>query len=421
MPYVLGIDIGNSTTAAAVARRRDATWARPEVVPLLGRSATMPSVLHLAMDGSLAVGQPDLVGADRAARGFVRRVGDDVSYLLDGEACPPHTLTAVLAAWVVEQVAGREGVAAEAVVLGHPASWGPYRRELLHQALAELGLPDVILLPHTITVAESHAARGFPGSTAAVYVLGGETFEAALVRRTPHGTYEAFGLPQHLEGIGGVDFDEALAEHVRRVLARELTTVGHPAADPVLRTLPAQCDRAKHELAVSTETDVLLTLPTGPARVPVSRVRFEDMIRPTVRTTVDLLVRAVHSAGLTPAQLDGVLLSGGSTRIPLITELLTATLGVQVEMEPDPQLTAANGAALAACQVVAPRPRPDPRPGREPDGKRRRAATSVTSGHPDQHPGVLGDPPPRPPIRIPPLELPRASRRMLARARGREG
>ncbi|MEV0807826.1 Hsp70 family protein [Micromonospora sp. NPDC050200] len=424
MAYVLGIDIGSTNTAATVARRRGATWMRPEVVALGGSSATVPSALHLSADGTLVVGESVAEDGTRTARGFVRRVGDDVPLLLAGEACPPQMLTAVLAAWVVEQVLDREGGSAEAVVLSHPAGWGRHRRELLHDALWQLGLGNVTLLPRTVTVAESHAARGFPGSVAAVYALGGNTFEAALVRRTPRGTYETFGFPQGLDWIGGADFDEALAEHARTTLAQELAALGPRQTDATLRGLLPECERAKRELTVGTETDLLMALPNAPVRVPVSRVRFEDMIRPAVQATVNLLARAVHSAGLLPAQLDGVLLDGGSTRIPLVAELLAAAFPVPVEVEPDPQLTAAAGAALAACQVVSPRPRhPEPDIGPTPIGGVGLAAVPAVAAQPgpDHDRPSRSEPPPRPPVRIAPPELPRPSRLAPARARKREG
>jgi molecular chaperone DnaK (HSP70) len=424
MPYVLGIDIGGTNTAAIVARRHGATWSRPEGVPLDDGAVTVPSVLHLTADGTLTVGEPGTDDRARTARGFVRRVGDDVPLMLAGEACPPQTLTAVLAAWVVERVLDREGEPAEAVVLSHPAGWGRHRRELLHTALREIGLATVTLLPRTVTVAESHAARGFPGSAAVVYALGGSSFEAALVRRNPRGTYETFGFPQGLEWIGGADFDEALAEHVRTALARELGGIGLRQAHATLRGLLPECERAKRELTVGTQTDVLLTLPTGPARVPVSRVQFEGLIRPAVQATVDLLLRTVHSGEIAPAQLDGVLLAGGSTRIPLVAEMLAAALPVPVEVEPDPQLTAATGAALAACHMVSPRPRSEGRDRRPaPVGAADRGDTPAVSPphRPDHHRAVGSEPPPRPPVRFTPLELPQPSRLALARRRGREG
>ncbi|SCF37915.1 Hsp70 protein [Micromonospora viridifaciens] len=423
MPYVLGMDIGSTGTGAAVARWRGGTWARPEVVALDARSNVVPSVLHLSPDGSLAVGEPPVDDPGRTTRDFVRRIGDDVPVLLGGEPCPPQTLIAELATWVVELVSAREGGLADAVVLSHPASWGPHRRELLHQALWDLDLRNVTLLPRTVTVAESHAARGFAGTTAAVYALGGNTFEAALVRRHPRGTFETFGLPQGLAPFGGVDFDEALADHVRTVLGREFVGAAHQETYRTLRGLLPECERVKRELSVATAADVMLALPTGPVRIPVTRAQFEDLIRPAVQATVDLLARTVHSAGLAPAELDSVLLAGGSARIPLVTELLAAALPVPVETEPDPQLTAATGAALAACQVVAPRPRrPEPAASMPVSDAGRAEGPAVPARrHPEHDPAGNGEPPPRPPVRITPLNLPKPSRLALARGRGREG
>ncbi|MEU5910419.1 Hsp70 family protein [Micromonospora sp. NPDC047527] len=419
MPYVLGIDIGSTNTAAAVARRHGGTWTRPEAVPLNGGSPLVPSVLHLAADGALHIGGPATDDGSRTTRDFVRRIGDDVPLLLGGEACAPQTLTAELAAWVVEQVHAQEGCPAQAIVLSHPAGWRPYRRELLHRALVDLGLRTVTLLPRTVTVAESHAARGFAGATAAVYALGGASFEAALVRRTPRGTFESFGTSQGLDPVGGADFDELLAGHVRTVLSRELAATARRDRDAALRGLLDECERVKRALTVDLAADVVLTLPTGPARVPVTRARFEAMIRPTVQATVDLLLRTVHGAGRASTRLDGVLLTGGSARIPLVTELITAALPVPVEVEPDAQLTAATGAAMAACQVVSPRPRPparlaDPVPA---TGR----ATLPAPRRPRHDTAVPGDPPPRPPVRILPLDLPKASRLALTLSRGREG
>ncbi|WP_433120483.1 Hsp70 family protein [Micromonospora sp. CA-246542] len=423
MPYVLGIDIGSTNTAAAVARRDGRTWTRPEAVPLNAGSPLVPSVLHLAEDGALHIGGPATDDGSRTSRDFVRRIGDDVPLLLGGEACAPQTLTAELAAWVVEQVHAAEGGPAEAVVLSHPASWRPYRRELLRRALVDLGLRTVTLLPRTVTVAESHAARGFAGTTAAVYALGGASFEAALVRRTPRGTYQSFGTPQGLDPIGGADFDELLASHVRTVLSRELAAIGRRDHQAALRGLPAECDRVKRALTVEPAADVVLSLPSGPARIPVTRAQFEAMIRPTVQATVDLLLRTVHGAGLTPTQLDGVLLAGGSTRIPLVTELISTALGVPVEVEPDAQLTAATGAASAACQVVSPRPRPGPpAPVRDPAPVPGGGRASIPAlRRPRNHATDPGEPPPRPPVRILPLDLPKASRLALTLSRGREG
>jgi molecular chaperone DnaK (HSP70) len=286
-----------------------------------------------------------------------------------------------------------------------------------------MGLANATLLPEPITIAESHAAHGFSGGVAAVYSLGGNSFEASMVRPAPRSGFELLGSAQGLDPIGGVDFDEALAEHVRAALGQELDRPTDPQVQLALLGLPRECARAKQDLTVVMETDVVVGLPNRPARVPVTRSEFEEMIRPALQVTVDMLVRTVRSGGLAPAELDGVLLAGGSSRIPLIAELLAAQFPVPIEVEADPQVTAATGAALAACQIVSP---PRPR-GQEP--ARPGPVSAVGSGlgdsrserNPDQYEEERGTPPPRPPVKITPLELPgmNGSRLVPGRGRGR--
>ncbi|MEV1289718.1 Hsp70 family protein [Micromonospora sp. NPDC049679] len=350
----------------------------------------------------------------RIARGFSRRVGDHVPFVIGGEPCTAQTLTAVLAMWVVERALAQEAAHPEQIVLSHPASWGTYRKDLLREALWGIGLTNVTLLPEPVTAAESHAARGFAaGSTGplGVYALGGNGFEASVVRRaTHHAGFELVGSREASEPLGGADFDEALVARVRARLGRELDQLS--PADPrtrmVLTELRDECARAKEKLSVAAEADVLVQLPHRVAQVSVARAEFEELIRPALQATVETLTRVVGSCGLQPEELDGVLLLGGATRIPLVAELLAARFAGPVAVEPDPQTTAAAGAALAACQILSgpTQPRPDPE----------RASQAAALAHPavqpprphdDRNGGPRVEPPPRPPVNITPLKLPR--------------
>jgi molecular chaperone DnaK (HSP70) len=419
MPYVLGIDIGGTRTSAAVARLRGASWSRPEVVRLDPQSHTVPSVLHVSANGSLTVGDPSLTGAlvdgGRIARGFVQRIGDDVPLMVAGEACRPQTLAAVLAMWVVELVLGQEGEQPEHIVLSHPASWGPYRKELLHEALWEIGLANVTLLPEPVAAAESHAARGNACHTLGVYALGGDGFATSVVRQRRPAGFELLSCLEAVAPLGGADFDEALVEHIRAQLTRELGArqLEDPQVRLALFELRGECARAKERLTAATETDVLLRLPQGPKRVPITRTEFEAMIRPALELTVDTLARTVGSTGVPPDQLDGILLVGGSAQIPLVRELVAARFPIPVTVEADPQVTAAAGAALAACQIVS-----TPAGGRhDPDWSRQPAAIGYPDGaqpgppqqRPDRRQDEGPEPPPRPPVRITPLKLRRTA------------
>lgn len=357
MPYVLGIDINGTNMSAAVSRAMGSSWSWPEVVWLDSQACTVPTVLHVLGSGSFTVGEPDRAMADggRIARGFVHRIGDDVPLAVAGEPCLPQTLVALMTMWVIERMMAREGDHPEHIVLSHPAGWGPYRIQLLHEALCDIGLAGVELLPESAAVTEIHASRTHTGHLLGVYSLGNNDFSTSVVRRARPAGFEVLRSLAGVEPFGGEDFAQALADHVRDLLGREFGAkyLDDPQVKIAMLALKGECLRARERLTVVGETDVVLHLPEGPTRVPVTRTAFEELIRPTLRLTVDCMLRTVRSAGLQPSQLDGVLLVGGAARIPLVAELLAEEFPAPMTAETDHPLAAAAGAALAAGRTVS--------------------------------------------------------------------
>ncbi len=313
MPYVLGIDVGSGTTAAAVAQLRGPGpgWDEAEVVRLGGRAATVPTVLRVTPDGPVPAreDEPDTV------RGFFRRVGDDVPVHVAGQAYPPQTLAAALVRWVVDQVTDRAGEPPERVVVTHPAGWGPYRTGLLHEALWRAGLDRVTLLPEPVAAAEGYAAAQpvAVGGTLAVYGLGAAHCGCAVVRRTADAEFEVLAAADTGEPVGGGDLDDALTDRVRAELGDPFTDPdpGDVALRMAMSFLRRQCVVAKEELSGAEATTVRVALPQARADVRVTRDEFEAAIRPLLDVTVELLLDTVATAGVAPAELDAVLLAGG--------------------------------------------------------------------------------------------------------------
>src|SRR4029434_1788306 len=100
-----------------------------------------------------------------------------------------------------------------------------------------------------------------------------------------------------------------------------------------------------------SETRVPVLLPTVQTEVRVTRGELEALIRPTLAETVTDLERALRSAGLTPADVDHVLLVGGSSRIPLVSQLVSSGLGRPVAVDAHPKHAIALGAALVAARA----------------------------------------------------------------------
>jgi sugar lactone lactonase YvrE len=114
------------------------------------------------------------------------------------------------------------------------------------------------------------------------------------------------------------------------------------------------CRRAKEALSTDSDTTIPVALPGLQTEVRLTRDEFETMIRPRITETVRALERAVASAHIEMDQISRVLLVGGSSRMPIVAELVRSTTGRQVSLDAHPKLAIAVGAALAGAAVVAP-------------------------------------------------------------------
>ncbi len=342
MSYWLGIDVGSTVTTAALCREQAGQQAQLEVISLGARSASVPSVVYLGSDGEVVVGE----AAERRAATDPDRVVRDA------------TRHALLVRWVVDLVVQREGVAAQGITLTHPAGWTAGDIHAVGDALAAAELPMVRFCSGSEAAAAGYSIRerSAVGATIAVYDLGGGAFEAAVIRKTGAGSFATLGIPERIERLGGTAFDDAVFGHVRTAVPalRELESGATETArfKRSLALCQRDCTEAKEALSVQTEVTIPVLLPQVQTQVCLTRSEFEDLIRPQLQQTVEALRRTLRSAGLDPAELDAVLLIGGSSRVPLVAHLLSAELGRPIAVDPDPQVMIALGAAVSGLPTA---------------------------------------------------------------------
>jgi molecular chaperone DnaK len=352
MGYRVGIDFGTTFTAAAV--HRDGEQA-VELVPLGDNRAAVASVVYVAPDGGLVMGDAAVRRAvtdpDRVVREVKRRIGDETPVLVAGQSIEAHTIGACFVRWVVDRVSEREGAPPNGIALTHPASWGGHKCALLTEALAAQGIPSVKLVPEPAAAAFAYAASRdvAPGSAVGVYDLGGGTFDAAIVCRDDDGGFALAGRPEGIESLGGVDFDEAVFAHVRDTVGPQWTSLDFD--DPLVRTAAAtlrrECTEAKEALSSDTEVTIPVMLPGVSMRVRMVRTELEQLVAPAIGQTVEAMRRACVSAGLDAEDLSAVLLAGGSSRIPLVAQQVSAAFDRPVTVDADPKAVVASGAVLS--------------------------------------------------------------------------
>ena len=358
--FALGIDLGTTYSAAAILR-----GSVVEVCVLGTVAPQIPSVV-VHRDPAVADGDGLLVGEaaerraatepTRTAREFKRRLGDPIPIIVGGTPFGAEALMAELLAAIVGQVTEREGRAPGVVVLTHPANYTEYKRGLLRDAarLAGLNPADLRLIsePEAAAIAYARQERIAAGQVIAVYDFGGGTFDAAVVRATTDG-FELLGVPEGMERLGGIDFDQAVLAHVDVALDGLLSAAD--GSDEQVRIglvrARAACQMAKEALSNDTDATIPVSLPGIQTDVRLTREEFELMVRPRIIETVAALQRTIASAGLTDDQIDWVLLVGGSSRMPIVAQVLRESLGRPVRVDADPKLAIAIGAAYSALPV----------------------------------------------------------------------
>ncbi len=415
MTYELGIDLGTTWTAAAVFRGE-----RAVIVNLGTRQAAVPSVVYVGADGSVLVGEAAerrvLSEPERVARQFKRRIGDPAPILLGGSPHSAELLTSKLLRWVVDAVASREGEMPTTITITHPANWGAYKKDLLEQAVHLAGLsgpgnPTIRLLsePEAAAIHYASTERVEPGQAVAVYDLGGGTFDVAILRATGD-SFAILGAPEGIERLGGIDFDAAVLGHVARTLGGlDELDPDDPAVATAVAHLRDQCTAAKEALSTDTQTIVPVMLPGRHTEVRLTRSELEAMVRPALDETIAATTRALRTAGLQASDLRAIVLVGGSSRIPLVAQLVTSALGRPVAVDTDPKHAIALGAARHA-HLTATGPGAITSPSRQtaeglaaaqPSPPHRRAPVAAVSPFatppPPTRSGPIRTPPPTPP------------------------
>jgi hypothetical protein len=357
MTFSLGVDLGTTTSAAALRR-----GSRLEVCTLGDLTATMPSVALQRADGSLLVGEAAAARArydtTLVARHVTAHLEDGEPVALDGRPHDPALLTRGLLETVIDRVRRVHGDWPQDVVLTYPL-FPPGGSPALLDRVGEAALGGALLIPNPVAAVAklAHDVEIAVGTTVAVLDLGGGTFEVTIVRRS-HDGFDVVGPPGGLADLGGVEFDDAVFARVDAELGHVLQEVPRDDAEGMaaLRRLRVACRAAKEWLSSSPDTTVEVVLPQLSTWVPIRRADLESDIRPALMAAVDAVAQTIAAAELAPADVHVALLVGGSSRIPLFGELVASRLGLPVVADPFPELTVALGAALFGSDGPPPPP-----------------------------------------------------------------
>ena len=377
MSLFLGIDLGTSFSCAAAVRDDMVV-----VVEDDQRKRSIPSVVHYAANGG---GENPLVGpgavehivsdpentVHSVKRMLGQRYGDgpvriaQSAYLFKISEGPnswpqiearggPYPIT-VVCAHILQELKERAerffGEPVTGAVVTVPANANDAQREQTLNAarIAHLDVLDLVNEP--TAAAMSYALLGVKGGTMAVYDFGGGTFDCSVIE---WGEGTARVLATHGDSfLGGDDIDLAMALHIAQEFLRTHgVDLRRRAAE--WKQLLLTCEAAKRVLSrkqtVKIEVPAVAHDDKGAVDLELefSREELERLATPYIKQTVDLVQEAIAMAGISAERLDQVLLVGGSSRIPLVRQLVQRTIGKTPLVDVDPETAVAVGAALEA-------------------------------------------------------------------------
>ncbi|GAB3851292.1 Hsp70 family protein [Dactylosporangium cerinum] len=352
MSWTLCIDLGTSFTTAVIADEDGCKFVEVDG----GRR--MPSVVNVDQAGRLHTGRQahamaalDPTGAIRSPKSAL--AAGEHAVVRSRDVRTVDLVAAVLRRIADEAVRTRSSPPAR-LVLTHPAGWDEGGVRRLTAAALAAGLPD----PSELYLSEPEAAacwymhsagQDIPlGSAVAIYDLGGGTFDATVLRRNHDGAFDFAGIDGE-PWLGGQNFDKALErvilDNARHIDAGAYTRVfGSGWADPAdAFAFREDVIRVKEELSTAQFSDVRVR--GFPAAIRVTRGQFVEAISPDLERSFDALVRVVETSGIAGSRLAHIMLSGGSSQIPVISELMTQVFGRSPQTTSDPKGVVVLGAA----------------------------------------------------------------------------
>ena len=349
---ILGIDLGTTNSAAAVVRGGE-----PEIVPSAEGDRTTPSVVAVD-DGRRLVGQPAknqaVKNCENTVQSIKRSMGQEgVTVSLDGEEYTPEQVSAMILRKLKRDAEAYLGEEIERAVITVPAYFTDRQRQATKDAgeIAGFQVERIINEPTAAAMAYGLDREPEPGEPrmVMVYDLGGGTFDVSVLE-VADGLFEVVATNGD-NNLGGDDWDGALINWAVERFDDE-HGVDLREDREAMQRLTEAVERAKVELSSRVETELRVPFVTATAAGPqdlrysLPRAAFEELTAHLVERTIGPTEQAMADAGVEPGDIDEVLLTGGSTRMPAVRRTVGRLAGTDPRRDINPDEAVALGAAI---------------------------------------------------------------------------
>ncbi len=348
MAKIIGIDLGTTNSCVAVLEGSE-----PTVIPNSEGARTTPSVVAFTKDNERIVGQvakrQAITNPDKTIISIKRDMGSDKTVTIDGKAYTPQEISAMILQKLKADAETYLGEKVSQAVITVPAYFSDAQRQATKDAGKIAGLEVMRIINEPTAAALAYGLDKDNEQKIMVYDLGGGTFDVSILE-IGDGVFEVLATSGN-NRLGGDDFDERIMNYLVEEFKKE-SGIDLSADKMAMQRLKEAAEKTKIELSTMTTSNVNLPFitadATGPKHLDVTltRAKFDEITLDLVNKTLDPVKQAISDAGLTPDKIDKVLMVGGSTRIPAVSEAVKRLIGKEPFKGINPDECVAVGAAI---------------------------------------------------------------------------
>ena len=350
MSYAIGIDLGTTNSVLAVLENEE-----PVVITNKRGERLTPSVVGLGKNNEILVGRiaknQSIISGDNTICSIKRQMGLSDKIKLGSREYSPQEISAFILSKIKQDAEEYLGKEITEAVITVPAYFNDNQRQATKDAGKIAGLNVLRIINEPTAAALAYGTGKDTEATILVYDLGGGTFDVSILDMAD-GVFQVLSTAGN-NHLGGDDFDQALMDLICKQFY-EKENIDSTRDKMACQKLREEVEKAK--IALSELESVEINVPfisadeKGPKHlnIQVTRQQFGDLIEEYIDETIALTEKALQDAHLEPDEIDKVVLVGGSTRIPLVTERVKQLLAREPERGINPDEVVAMGAAIQA-------------------------------------------------------------------------
>ncbi|MCD1258490.1 molecular chaperone DnaK [Paenibacillus athensensis] len=350
MSKVIGIDLGTTNSCVAVMEGGEAV-----VIPNAEGNRTTPSVVGFKKDGERVVGETAkrqaITNPDKTVMSIKRHMGTNHKVKIDDKDYSAQEISAMILQKLKADAEAYLGSTVTQAVITVPAYFNDSQRQATKDAGKIAGLEVLRIVNEPTAAALAYGLEKSEDQTILVYDLGGGTFDVSILE-LGDGFFEVKATSGD-NRLGGDDFDQVIIDYLVAEFKKE-QGIDLSKDKAAVQRLKDAAEKAKKELSGVLTTTISLPFITVADGVPqhlelnLTRAKFEELSASLVERTLGPTRQALSDSGLSPSQIDKVVLVGGSTRIPAVVEAIKKLIGKEPHKGVNPDEVVALGAAVQA-------------------------------------------------------------------------